>query len=395
MPFSFLKRNFISPFLELLYDSRAIGILILLMTGVSLLLANTPFAHNYAAIWHAEIHLSDFLPHTTEHWINDGLMSIFFLLAGLEIKREMLQGELASFKKSVLPVAGALGGMLFPALIFLLLNRNTNMSAGWGIPMATDIAFSLGVASLCGSRAPLSLKIFLTALAIIDDLGAIVAIAFFYTGSLNVFYLISGLVLWLLLLLLNKLKAPFGIFNYFAGILLWILIFNSGVHATVAGVLFAFSIPMKHLNRLEHKLHHPVQFIIIPLFVLANTAITLPADTLTHLGSSLSIGIAAGLLIGKPLGILLFCRLCVGLKWGALPEGIQWKHMTGLGLLAGIGFTMSIFISLLAYEDISLQDQSKTAVMAASFLAILLSIIWFRLMPASTKEKEISETINH
>jgi NhaA family Na+:H+ antiporter len=390
MPLHFLKRNFLSPFRELLHDSRAIGVLILITSGLSLLVSNSDFANNYISFWLTETHLSNLLPHTLQHWINDGLMSVFFFLAGLEIKRELTQGELASFKKSVLPVAGALGGMLFPALIFLFFNNGSDLSKGWGIPMATDIAFSLGVASLMGGRAPLTLKIFLTALAIIDDLGAIIAIAFFYTGTINFYCLAGGLILWLLLLFANHKKLPFTFFNIIAGLLLWLLIFNSGVHATVAGVLFAFTIPSNLVSKLEHKLHNPVQFIIIPLFVLANTAIALPTGFIHHLSGQLSLGILAGLLIGKPLGILSFCYATVKLKLGELPAGVSWKHMFGLGILAAIGFTMSIFIAMLAFDDAQLQDQSKTAVIAASLLAIVFSWIWFMFLPINKQivEKE-------
>jgi len=388
MPIHFLKRNFLSPFRELLHDSRAIGVLILLTSALSLLLSNTGFANRYIPFWLTETHLSNLLPHTLQHWINDGLMSVFFFLAGLEIKRELTQGELASFKKSVLPVAGAMGGMLFPALIFFFFNNGSDLSKGWGIPMATDIAFSLGVASLIGSRAPLTLKIFLTALAIIDDLGAIIAIAFFYTGSINFYCLAGGLILWILLLLANHKKLPFTFINIIAGLLLWLLIFNSGVHATVAGVLFAFTIPSRLVSKLEHKLHNPVQFMIIPLFVLANTAIALPSGFIHHLSGQLSLGILAGLLIGKPLGILSFCYAAVKLKLGELPAGVSWKHMFGLGILAAIGFTMSIFIAMLAFDDLQLQDQSKTAVIAASLLAIVFSWLWFLFLPAN---KQITE----
>jgi NhaA family Na+:H+ antiporter len=386
MPFHFLKRNFLSPFRELLHDSRAIGILILVTSAISLVLANSVFANGYITFWLTEIHLTDTLPHSLQHWINDGLMSVFFFLAGLEIKRELTQGELASFKKSVLPVAGALGGMLFPAMIFLMLNNGTDFSKGWGIPMATDIAFSLGVASLMGSRAPVALKIFLTALAIIDDLGAIIAIAFFYTGSINFYCLAGGILIWIFLIFANRLKLTFTFINYIAGIALWLLIFNSGVHATVAGVLFAFTIPNKIISKLEHQLHNPVQFFIIPLFVLANTAIALPTGFMNHLAGQLSLGILAGLLIGKPLGIISFCYAAVKFKFGELPLGVTWKHMIGLGLLAAIGFTMSIFIAMLAFDDPILQDQSKTAVIAASLLAIIFSWIWFKFLPKSRQE---------
>jgi NhaA family Na+:H+ antiporter len=237
-----------------------------------------------------------------------------------------------------------------------------------------------------GSRAPIALKIFLTALAIIDDLGAIIAIAFFYTGSINFYCLAGGIILWMLLLIANQKKRPFTFLNYIAGILLWFLIYNSGIHATVAGVLFAFTIPASLVSKLEHRLHNPVQFIIIPLFVLANTAISLPAGFIHHLSGQLSLGILAGLLIGKPLGILSFCYAAVRFKFGELPLGVTWKHMIGLGLLAAIGFTMSIFIAMLAFKDPDLQNQSKTAVIAASLLAIVLSWLWFMFLPKAKQE---------
>jgi len=319
------------------------------------------------------------------HWINDGLMAIFFFQVGMEIKREMVTGELASIKQSILPVAGALGGMLVPALIFILFNSGTEFANGWGVPMATDIAFSLGIASLLSGRVPLALKIFLTALAIIDDLGAIVAIAIFYTSTIKFVYLFSGLGIFALLLVLTRFKVKFGFWNFLLGAALWFCFFNSGVHATIAGVLFAFTIPIKKLDGIEHALRNYVNFLIIPIFALANTAIVIPLGFTEHMTNSLSIGIIAGLLLGKPLGIVLFCWLLVKLKIGQLAEGINWKHMIGLGLLAGIGFTMSIFISMLAFKDSFTQDISKMAVMVASVLAIICGYAWFKFF---IKEKQ-------
>jgi NhaA family Na+:H+ antiporter len=268
--------------------------------------------------------------------------------------------------------------MALPALIFMMFNAGSEGASGWGIPMATDIAFSLGVASLLGERVPLSLKIFLTALAIIDDLGAIIAIAVFYTTSLKLKYLVGGLILFGLQALWVKFKQPFGWWNILAGLLLWFLIFNSGIHATIAGVLFAFTIPSTQLVKWENKLHHSVNFLIIPFFVLFNTAILIPSSFVDDLGSPLSLGIISGLIIGKPLGIVHFCWLTVKLKWGELSGSISWKQLGGLGILASIGFTMSIFISLLAFNELGLQNLSKTAVMTASIMAILFSFIWFK-----------------
>jgi NhaA family Na+:H+ antiporter len=384
MPLKFLKRSFLSPLLEFIHDSRAVGIMLIICTAVSLLISNTGWGNSYAAFWNSETHLSHFVPHTVIHWINDGLMAIFFFQVGMEIKRELLCGELASFKKSILPVAGALGGMLVPALIFFAFNKGTEFQTGWGIPMATDIAFSLGVASLLGRRVPLSLKIFLTALAIIDDLGAIVAIAVFYTETIQFGYLFGGLGVIAFLAIWNYFKLPFGFWNFLLGLVTWFCFFNSGVHATIAGVLFAFTIPIKKLDHIEHSLHNYVNFLIIPVFALANTAIIVPDGFVQNLGNNLSIGIMAGLLIGKPLGIVGLTFLLVKLKAGSLANDIQWKHMIGLGLLAAIGFTMSIFISMLAFKSSFTQDESKMAVMVASFIAMLLAYAWFKIF---TKEK--------
>jgi len=384
MPFHFLKRTFVSPLLEFIHDSRAVGVMLLICTVVSLLISNTFLGEYYLSFWNAEVHLGAYMPHTILHWINDGLMAIFFFQVGMEIKREMVSGELSSIKQSILPVAGALGGMLVPALIFILFNSGTEFANGWGVPMATDIAFSLGIASLLTGRVPLALKIFLTALAIIDDLGAIVAIAIFYTSTIKFIYLFSGLGIFVLLLLLTRFKVKFGFWNFLLGAALWFCFFNSGVHATIAGVLFAFTIPIKKLSGIEHALHNYVNFLIIPVFALANTAIVIPSGFTEHMTNSLSLGIIAGLLFGKPIGIVLFCWLLVKLKIGQLADGITWKHMIGLGLLAGIGFTMSIFISMLAFKDSFTQDISKMAVMVASVLAIICGYAWFKFF---TKEK--------
>jgi Na+:H+ antiporter, NhaA family len=385
MPLNFLKRTFISPLLEFIQDSRAVGIILLICAVLSLIISNSPWGNSYLSFWNTEVHLSNYLPHTIIHWINDGLMAIFFFQVGMEIKRELVNGELSSLKQSILPVAGAFGGMFVPAIIFTLFNGGTIYANGWGIPMATDIAFSLGIASLLGDRVPIALKIFLTALAIIDDLGAIVAIAVFYTSTIHLLFLGIGALLFAVLLLWTKLKLPFGFWNFLLGIAMWFCFFNSGVHATIAGVLFAFTIPVKRLSNIEHSLHNYVNFLIIPIFALANTAIFIPTGFIQHISNSLSLGVMFGLLIGKPVGIVFFCWLLVKLKLGQLAEGISWKHMIGLGLLAAIGFTMSIFISMLAFKDSFTQDISKMAVMVASVIAIALGYAWFKLF---IKEKQ-------
>lgn len=390
MPFTFLKKSFLSPLLEFIHDSRAMGIAIVSATVLSLVITNTGWGTDYLSFWNTSFDTGHYLPHSLLHWINDGLMALFFFLAGMEIKRELMIGELSSLKKSIMPVMGALGGMVVPALLFSILNSGTVYSNGWGVPMATDIAFSLGIASLLGKRVPVALKIFLTALAIIDDLGAIVAIAAFYTNEIHLIYLFIGTGIMILLSVWNYLKLPFGIWNFAAGIALWFCFFNSGVHATVAGVLFAFTIPMNRLSDIEHAIHNYVNFLIVPLFVLANTAILIPAGITQQLNTTLSLGIMLGLVIGKPTGILLFCWLTVQLKFGELTKGLNWKHMTGLGLLAGIGFTMSIFIALLAFSDPTIQDISKMAVMLATLLAIILSFVWFKFFTKGTPPETLA-----
>jgi NhaA family Na+:H+ antiporter len=368
----------INPLQRIVGDSRSVGIILLACSIVSIVLANTSFGKQYIDSWNASFHFpgSIHLPHSLLHWINDGAMAVFFFLAGMEIKRELLEGELSSVQQSLLPVFAAIGGMVVPAILYTLFNKETAYQHGWGIPMATDIAFSLGVASMLGKRVPGSLKIFLTALAIIDDLGAILVIAFFYGAAVNWLYLLAGGIVFTVLLLLPRLKIRFGWWNYLLGILLWYCVYNSGIHATVAGVLFAFTVPVSRLSKQEHRLHVPVNFIILPVFALANTAIAIPSDFAEASGSSLSYGIIAGLFLGKPLGILLACWCLIRLKWGRLPEAVNWMQMAGIGILAGIGFTMSIFISTLAFTDQSVQDMAKVGVLVASLLAIVTGYLW-------------------
>ncbi len=391
---SFLKHRFLNPLSEFIHDSRSIGIMLLGCTAVSLLIANIPFTREaYQHLWAASFdgsgnhhaHIGPLsLPNSPLLVINDLLMALFFFLAGMEIKREMVNGELASFKKSVLPVAAAIGGMAIPAILFITINHGTVYSKGWAIPTATDIAFTLGVASLLGKRVPVALKVFLTALAIIDDLGAIIVIALFYGGQLQLLYLLGCAVIAGLLLLMNKLKVKFGIWNIVFGILLWYCMFNSGIHATVAGVVFAFLVPTKYLENFELKLHAPVYFLIMPLFALANTAIAFPSDGLGPLTGTLSLGIIIGLFIGKPLGICLASFILIKTKVAELPTGTNWQQVIGAGLLAGIGFTMSIFIATLAFPSPAEQDIAKIAVLLASFLSIVSGFFWLRAGKASS-----------
>lgn len=360
-------KRFLSPIYDFLNDSRATGIVLIICTITSLLLANSPAKES----WLQGCSFS-------EHWINDGLMVLFFFMAGMEIKRELINGELSSMQQATLPVLAALGGMILPATIFALFNHSTPYANGWGIPMATDIAFSLGVISLLGARVPLPLKIFLTALAIIDDLGAIITIAVFYTAALHQIYLLVAGGILILLVVLNKLKVQRLLFYFIPGIILWYCILHSGIHATVAGVLLAFTIPLNQLDNLIHQLHKPVNFIIMPLFALANTAIVIPAEIVPIFQHTISYGIIAGLVLGKPLGIFLFSFIAVKTRIAALPSQSNWSQLFGVGLLAGIGFTMSIFIATLAYTDINWQVYSKIAVMTASLIAGVAGYFYLR-----------------
>lgn len=361
-------------------DSRSVGILLLACTAISLVIANLPQGIGYVNFWNREIEwLHTFhLPHSPLHLVNDGLMVVFFFLAGMEIRQEMQEGELSTLNKAALPVAAAVGGMIVPAILYILFNKGTEYSGGWAIPASTDIAFSLGVASLLGKRVPVTLKIFLTALAIIDDLGAIIIIALFYGEPVKAFYLLGAVAIILILHLLNRQKVKFSILHILFGLLLWYAIFNSGIHATVAGVIFALLIPRQLLGHIRHQLHHPVNFIIIPVFALANTAIIFPENAGAALTSSLSWGIILGLVLGKPIGIFLASYLLVQKKKAELPEGVSWMQLTGAGFLAGIGFTMSIFIAMLAFSQPAVQDIAKVAVLVASLVAIICSIIWLR-----------------
>jgi NhaA family Na+:H+ antiporter len=384
----FVHTRLLHPLKQFIHDSRAIGITLLVCTAVSLIAANWgSWGEAYRSMWnisfdgtlshHAHLGILS-LPNSPLLVINDALMALFFFLAGMEIKRELVSGELASIKKSALPVVGAIGGMLFPALFFGLFNKGTTFMAGWAVPTATDIAFTLGIASLLGKRVPVALKIFLTALAIIDDLGAIVVIALFYGGEIILGYLLGAIAVVALLWFMNKRKMSFGILHWLLGIVLWYCMFNSGIHATVAGVVFAFMVPVPKLEELELKFHTPVYFIVMPIFALANTAIGIPENSLQALNSSLSWGIIIGLCIGKPLGITTACYLLVSRKLAELPSGTNWYKMIGGGLLAGIGFTMSIFISTLAFTNPADQDIAKISVLIASLVAMLSGYAWLR-----------------
>ncbi len=358
-------------------SEKAGGLILVVATILSLIIANSPLHINYVGFWETQ-----FNEHSIVHWINDGLMTIFFLLIGLELEREVYNGELSSIKNAALPIFGALGGMLLPAGIYLLLNYGTDASSGAGIPMATDIAFAIGVLSLLGSRVPTSLKVFLTALAVIDDLGAILIIALFYSTSLSISNLAIALTIFGFLLILNRLKVHNLIPYLIGGVFMWYFMLHSGVHATITGVLLAFAIPFADGSEkspstiLQHFLHKPVAFFILPLFAIANTCIPIIDGWHIGLGLHSSIGIIAGLAIGKPLGIWLFSFIGVSLGLCALPSDLKWKNIIGAGFLGGIGFTMSIFITLLAFDDSEVINDSKIAIIMASILAGTIGFLW-------------------
>jgi len=384
-------RSGISPvlsrvFLDFFSSEKASGFILIGCTLLSIGLANSAWGGTYLHFWH-----TNFGGLTVEQWINDGLMAIFFLLVGLEIERELYIGELSKFRQAFLPVMAALGGMLLPALIHYLFNRGTLYASGFGIPMATDIAFALGILSLAGKAVPSALKVFLAALAIIDDLGAILVIALFYTEQLSLVYLLGALGIFTLLFWAGK--KGFSVLPVYllAGVVMWYCMLRSGVHATISGVLLAFAIPFgsggdRSISaRLQHALHPLNAFFIMPLFALANTGVVLSADLSVTLLSLNSLGIMGGLVIGKPLGILFFCRVAISAGWAVLPTSVTWKHIAAAGLLAGIGFTMSIFITLLAFSDVQAVVSAKLAILVASTCAALLGLLAFKVIGSSTK----------
>lgn len=350
------------------------GVLLILATIVSILVSNSALQQDYFHFWHLELGTVAFSM-SVHHWINDGLMAIFFFMVGLEIRREVVQGELADIRKSLLPVLAAIGGMAVPAIFYVFINMQSGYLSGWAIPTATDIAFSLGVLAIMGDRVPFALKIFLTALAIIDDLGAVLVIAIFYTNEIHMDQLLFAMLLFALLLALNRLKVSPLIFYFLPGIVLWWFILQSGVHATLGGVLLAFCIPMSKLELVEHALQKPVNYLVMPIFALANTAIILPASGVLVLMQPVSLGIFAGLMLGKPIGIFMVSWLAVKRGWAQLPSLVSWRKLLAAGFTAGIGFTMSIFIANLSFETAEVLDGAKLAVLVGSLSAGLAGVI--------------------
>ncbi len=377
-------------FVEFLSSEQASGAILIFCTIASILVTNSVFGQAYADFWHTEIGFEVgglSLRHGLEFWINDGLMAVFFLLIGLEIERELYIGELSDLKNASLPVFAALGGMATPALFHFLLNRGTETQAGIGIPIATDIAFALGVLALLGSRVPVALKVFLTALAIIDDLGAIAVIALFYVHGFSFVHLLLAAGVFAGLLLLNRLGVHRLPVYLIPGCVMWYLLLQSGIHPTIVGVLLAFAIPFSRgdhgspSSRLQHFLHRPVAFVIMPLFALANTSIALSGNWTEGLANANSLGIFAGLLFGKPLGIVLLSLLAVKLDISHLPADVSWRHILGAGFLGGIGFTMSIFITLLAFGDPARVQTSKLTILITSVLAGTVGYLILRSRP--------------
>jgi Na+:H+ antiporter, NhaA family len=381
-------------FKEFFQSEIAGGMLLIFCTILSISLANTSFGESYIHLIHTHLDLSFWnirLDHSLEQWVNDGLMAVFFLLVGLEIERELYKGELSSFKNALLPILAAIGGMTVPALIHFLFNAGTPYQQGFGIPMATDIAFALGILSLAGSRIPVSLKIFLTALAIIDDLGAITVIAVFYTKSFSWIYLAIALAIFGLLFMLGKRKYNALPVYIIGGIIMWYCMMQSGIHATIAGVLLAFAIPFhredaKNISyALQHALHKPAAYFILPVFALVNTAIVLPQTISSDLLNSNATGIITGLFFGKLIGILGFSYLAIKLGWSALPQQVSWRLMTGAALLGGIGFTMSLFIANLAFQDAQVITESKLSILVSSLLSAIIGLTV--LVTGSSREK--------
>jgi NhaA family Na+:H+ antiporter len=419
----------LNPIQEFMHAETSGGIVLIICTIIALIWANSPFADSYFHLWHTYITF-DFggfvLKHSLHHWINDGLMVIFFFVVGLEIKRELLAGELSSAKKAALPVTGALGGMILPAIIYFSLNAGKEGVAGWGIPMATDIAFVVGIMALLGPKFPFSLKIFILALAIVDDIGAVLVIAIFYTAEISFSALVIAAGILLLLIAFNRLGVRSLIVYTISGVALWLAFLESGVHATVAGVLLAFTIPVSSrintkkfttetkelldefdksgdhgenvltnesrlvivqsiesncekiltpLQRFEHLLHPWVAFFIMPVFALANAGVSVGGDFVNSILNPISLGIILGLFFGKQLGIFFFSFIAIKAGLASKPEGVNYTKMYGAGILAGIGFTMSLFIANLAFPSEELLNVAKVGVLIASLISGIVGFI--------------------
>jgi len=384
------------PFRNFFRSEQIGGIILIFSVIVSLTLANSTLGNDFENLLSTQIGYKSpglDLEYSLSQWINDGLMAIFFLLIGLEIKREIIEGELSSPRKAAMPIFAALGGMFLPAGIYFLFNSNFETISGWGIPMATDIAFALGVLSLLGKRVPTSLKVFLAALAIVDDLGAILVIAIFYTNELHWEQLLYSAGIIALLIGMNYMGVKRLFFYIIPGLFLWYFIHHSGIHATIAGVLLALNIPANPvkgsspLEQLEHIIIKPVNFLIMPIFALANTNIQFQSEMLNGLTSPLGLGIILGLTLGKPLGVTFFSWIAVKSGIATLPSRANWKHVFGLGLLAGIGFTMSIFIALLSFDNVVYNIEAKFSILVASVLAGVSGFVFLYTLNKKRKKR--------
>ena len=388
--------GFTRPFRAFARHSWAGGVLLAVCAVIAIALANSPFSEAWSHLWHLPLTVGfagKVVSHGLGHWINDGLMVLFFLLVGLELKREMVSGELSSLRRALLPIAGAVGGMVAPALIYAWLNHGREGAAGWGIPMATDIAFALGVMRLvAGPRVPAALYLFLTALAIADDLGAVLAIAFFYTEAINLRALCIAGAIFLLLIGLNRLRVTAGMPYAVLGMLLWMAVLSSGVHATIAGVLLACTIPIRGsedrdstLHRWEHMLHPWITFLIVPMFALANAGVQVSGNLAAALRAPVFWGVLAGLAIGKPVGITLLSFIVVRCRLASLPPGVGWGQIAAVAFLGGIGFTMSLFINELAFRGLPddqaalLAAEAKLGIIVASVVAMVLGAVGLRV----------------
>lgn len=395
-----MAERFKSLFDEFFESEKSSGIILIFATLVSLLLANSALGTNYLKLWDTEVGIkigSFELYKSLAYWINEGLMAFFFLLVGLEIERELYVGELSTKERAVLPILAAIGGMAIPALLYYSFNKGTDTISGIGIPMATDIAFALGILSLLGNRVPFSLKIFLAALAIIDDLGAIIIIAVFYVHDFSLGHLLAAFGIYAIMIMSNRLKVKYIPFYIFLGGIMWYFMLKSGVHATITGVLTAFAIPFDRgderspSTRLQHALHKPVTFWVMPLFALANTGVVLNSGILGAALNPNVLGIFFGLVLGKPIGILLFLWLGLKTKLARLPIELKWSYLLGMGLLAGIGFTMSIFISALAFTQESHIITSKAIILFSSFVAGVCGFFILKYSLPKTNHLQILE----
>jgi NhaA family Na+:H+ antiporter len=396
-----IKRKVINPFLHFFRSESSSGILLLVCAIVAIIIANSNYNYIYENILNAYISIGYrelSISMSVHHWINDGLMTIFFLVVGMEIKREVVFGELKSFKRTILPISAAIGGMVVPAIIYALFNIGEPTISGWGIPMATDIAFALGMLSLVAKNAPKGIVVFLTALAIVDDLGAILVIAIFYNSQISWFALIMGLVIFISILLVNKFKVKYVSVYIILGILLWLCFLKSGVHATIAGVLLGMALPIGEnihkfkssmLYKFEHKLTSWSSYVIMPIFAFANSGIAISLETFSKdIFSPVSLGIIFGLFIGKQVGIFVTSYLLVKFKIAKFPASVTKRHLYGASVLGGIGFTMSIFVSSLSFNDMEILSMAKICIMIASVLSALYGTIVFKVI--SFKNKRIA-----